>query len=176
MSAFLSKLNERQQEAVVDFDHSLLVLAGAGSGKTRMLTHKIAYGLNEGRFSPHSFLAVTFTNKAAGEMKSRIERLADATSLRESWVATFHSFGNRILRMYAPRLGYTSDFTIFDTTDQTSLVKAILKNLRYDNSASNARKVARQIQSFKGDLQAQQDPEAYSWSPIAKNVFFLKRV
>lgn len=170
-SQLLEKLNEEQRQAVLDFDNPLLVLAGAGSGKTRMLTHKMAYGLSQGRFNPQSFLAVTFTNKASGEMKQRISELAGNLNLRESWVTTFHSFGNRVLRAHAPKLGYTSDFTIFDTTDQTSLVKSILKSLRYDNSATNARKIARAIGSFKSDLEAQKEPETYSWSPIARNVY-----
>ena len=169
--AFLQKLNPQQREAVLDFDNPLLVLAGAGSGKTRMLTHKMAYGLSQGIFNPQSFLAVTFTNKAAGEMKHRISDLVDNINLRESWVTTFHSFGNRVLRTHAPKLGYTEDFTIFDTTDQTSLVKNILKNLKYDNSAANARKIARQISSFKSDLEAQKEPETYPWSPVARNVY-----
>lgn len=170
---FFSGLNPEQQQAVADFENPLLVLAGAGSGKTRMLTHKMAYGLEQGLFKPQSFLAVTFTNKAASEMKHRISELVDGINLRESWVTTFHSFGNRVLRTHAPKLGYTTDFTIFDTTDQTSLVKNILKTLRYDNSAANARKVARQISSFKSDLEAQKEPESYLWSPIAKNVYEL---
>ena len=157
----VNSLNEPQQQAALDFENPLLVLAGAGSGKTKMLTSKIAYGLNEGIFNPQSFLAVTFTNKAAGEMKHRISQMVDNINMRDSWVATFHSFGNRVLRQYAPHLGYTTDFTIFDTTDQTSLVKTILKNLRFDNSAANARKISRQIQYFKSDLQAQQEPETY---------------
>ncbi len=170
---FLQKLNERQREAVEDFSNPLLVLAGAGSGKTRMLTHKMAYGIAQGHFNPQSFLAVTFTNKAAGEMKQRVAGLVDNINLRESWVTTFHSFGNRVLRTYAPKLGYTTDFTIFDTTDQTSLVKSILKNLKYDNSAANARKIARQIGSFKSDLEAQKEPETYPWSPVSRNVYEL---
>jgi DNA helicase-2/ATP-dependent DNA helicase PcrA len=168
---FLNKLNEQQCEAVLDFDNPLLVLAGAGSGKTRMLTHKMAYGLSKGIFRPQSFLAVTFTNKAAGEMKQRMAQMVDGLNLRESWVTTFHSFGNRLLRTYAPKLGYTTDFTIFDTTDQISLVKNILKNLKYDNSAANARKIARQLGSFKSDLEAQKEPELYAWSPVARNVY-----
>lgn len=167
----LQKLNPAQAEAAGDFNSPLLVLAGAGSGKTRMLTHKIAHGLKEGHFNPNSFLAVTFTNKAAGEMKHRIRELVGDINLNESWVATFHSFGNRLLRTYAPKLGYTTDFTIFDTTDQTSLVKTILKGLKYDNSAANARKIARQIGSFKSDLEAIKDPDSYAWSPVAKNVY-----
>lgn len=171
LDIWLEKLNEPQREAVVNFDNPLLVLAGAGSGKTRMLTSKIAYGLSNNVFGPNNFLAVTFTNKAANEMKTRIGGMMSGLRMYDSWVTTFHSFGNRLLRMYGPRLGYTSDFTIFDTADQTSLIKNILKNLNFDNSAANARKIGRQISSFKSDLTAQKDPEAFSWTPIAKNVY-----
>lgn len=170
LDLWLEKLNEPQRQAVVDFDNPLLVLAGAGSGKTRMLTSKIAYGLSADAFGPNNFLAVTFTNKAAGEMKTRISGMMSGMRMHDSWVATFHSFGNRLLRTYADRLGYTSDFTIFDTADQTSLVKNILKNLNYDNSAPNARKIARQISAFKSDLTAQKDPESFPWTPISRNV------
>ncbi|MCJ8276485.1 MAG: UvrD-helicase domain-containing protein, partial [Bdellovibrionales bacterium] len=172
-SQLVQSLNEQQQEAVVDFENPLLVLAGAGSGKTRMLTNKIAYGILNNHFEPHRFLAVTFTNKAAGEMKHRISSLSPDINLRDSWVSTFHSFGNRILRSYSHHLGYTSDFTIFDSSDQTSVVKTLLKELKYDNSASNARKVARQIQYFKSDLNALQDPDSYPWSPIARHTYDL---
>ena len=128
-SQLLQSLNEQQQEAVLDFSNPLLVLAGAGSGKTRMLTNKIAYGLLNNHFDAQSFLAVTFTNKAAGEMKHRISQLSPELNLRDSWVSTFHSFGNRILREHAHHLGYTSDFTIFDTSDQTSVGHQRLYNL-----------------------------------------------
>lgn len=170
-SQLLESLNPQQQEAVQDFSSPLLVLAGAGSGKTRMLTNKIAYGILNNHFEPHRFLAVTFTNKAAGEMKHRISSLSDNINLRDSWVSTFHSFGNRLLRTHIHHLGYTSDFTIFDTSDQTSVIKTILKGMRYDNSASSARKIAREIQYFKSDLNALQDPESYPWTPIGKQVF-----
>lgn len=170
-SKLLEKLNEPQRQAVLNFDSPLLVLAGAGSGKTRMLTHKIAYGLQNGIFTPDRFLAVTFTNKAAGEMRSRIVNLAGGQDLRTSWMTTFHSFGNRVLRDYAAHLGYTSDFTIFDTADQTSLVKSILKRLKFDDSAVQARKISRQIQSFKSDLHGQEDPSSYPWPHIAQNVY-----
>ncbi len=171
IETLVENLNKEQQQAVIDFENPLLVLAGAGSGKTRMLTHKMAYGLATKKFNANSFLAVTFTNKAAGEMKSRIADLVEGINMRDSWVTTFHSFGNRILRTYAPRLGYTTDFTIFDSTDQTSLVKNILKQMRYDNSATNARKIARQISAFKSDLEALKEPETYPWSPASRHVY-----
>jgi DNA helicase II / ATP-dependent DNA helicase PcrA len=167
----LDQLNEPQRQAVENFEDPLLVLAGAGSGKTRMLTHKMAFGVSQGYFGPENFLAVTFTNKAAAEMRQRVMGLIPGINLRSSWITTFHSFGNRILRNYAPRLGYSSDFTIFDTADQTSLVKTILKKLRYDNSSSQARKISRQIQSYKSDLTAQDDPASYAWPHVTQAVY-----
>ena len=162
----IDNLNASQKEAVLDFKNPLLVLAGAGSGKTKMLTSKIAFGLHKARFNTHSFLAVTFTNKAAGEMKHRVSALVPEIDLGESWISTFHSFGHRLLRTHAPRLGYDSDFTVFDVIDQISIVKNLLKNINYDNSSAQARKIARQIQHFKSDLNAQKTPEAYNWSPV----------
>ena len=167
----LESLNPSQKEAVLSFDNPLLILAGAGSGKTRVLTHKISYALSEGIIQPQNFLAVTFTNKAAGEMKERLHSLHPNISMRESWVATFHSFGNRLLRSSIGSLGYTNDFTIFDSADQTALVKSILKDLRYDNSAANARKVARQIQSLKTDLSIIQDLDNHNLPHITRDVF-----
>ncbi len=169
--SILKSLNEPQREAVLDFDNPLLVLAGAGSGKTKMLTSKIAYGLQKNYFDPQSFLAVTFTNKAAGEMKNRITQMMGGQNLSQSWIATFHSFGNRLLRLYASRLGYTSDFTIFDSADQISLVKGLLKSARFDNSSVTARKVAREIQAFKSDLNAQKDPDSYFFTPITRQIY-----
>ena len=131
-----------------------------------MLTSKIAFGLHEGRFNTRSFLAVTFTNKAANEMKDRVSNLVPEINLRESWVSTFHSFGHRLLRIHASRLGYDPGFTVFDVTDQISIVKELLKNIHYDNSSAQARKIARQIQYFKSDLNAQKTPESYDWSPV----------
>ncbi len=164
--SLIGNLNASQKEAVLDFKNPLLVLAGAGSGKTRMLTGKIAFGLHEGQFSIQSFLAVTFTNKAASEMKHRISGLVPEINLRESWVSTFHSFGHRLLRTHSSKLGYDQDFTIFDTTDQISIVKNLLKNINYDNSSAQARKIARQIQYFKSDINAQKNPESYNWFPV----------
>ena len=163
---FIDDLNVFQKKAVLDFRHPLLVLAGAGSGKTKMLTSKIAFGLHEGRFSPHSFLAVTFTNKASMEMKDRVSNLVPEINMKESWVSTFHSFGHRLLRVHATRLGYGLDFIIFDMTDQMSIIKNLLKNINYDSSSTQARKIARLIQYFKSDLNAQKDPESYNWSPV----------
>lgn len=167
----LASLNSPQKEAAMDFSNPLLVLAGAGSGKTKMLTTKMALGIEQGLFGPQSFLAVTFTNKAAAEMRSRIAQMLRGHDISRSWITTFHSMGNRLLRTYAPRLGYNSDFTILDSSDQVSVVKGLLKNLRFDNSSVNARKVAREIQAFKSDLQAQKNPESHFFTPMTKAVY-----
>ena len=150
----------------------MLVLAGAGSGKTRTLVHKIAYGLCTQKLSAQNFLAMTFTNKAASEMKDRVSALV-GESLQNPWVLTFHSMGHKILRKYSSLLGFSSDFTIFDSSDQTSLVKNILKNLNYDNTLAQARKISKQIQFFKSDLQAFQDIESYPWQDITRQVYDL---
>ena len=165
-SDLINDLNPSQREAILDFENPLLVLAGAGSGKTKMLTSKIAFGLHKGEFNTQSFLAVTFTNKAAREMKERVSDLVPEINLRESWISTFHSFGHRLLRTHAPKLGYESGFSVFDVADQTAIVKDLLKNINYDNSSTQARKIVRQIQHFKSDINAQKNPESYKWSPV----------
>ena len=130
----LLKLNEQQREAVLDFENPLLVLAGAGSGKTRMLTHKMAYGISKGLFNPQSFLAVTFTNKAAREMMGRVQQLVELASTRITG-GTFHSAGHRILRRYAELLGYTPRFSILDREDATDLMGAALADISPDVTA-----------------------------------------
>jgi len=117
-------LNDRQREAVFHTEGPLLVLAGAGSGKTRALTHRIAYLIEEKNVSPWNILAITFTNKAAGEMKERVAKLVEYGD--SVWVATFHSTCVRILRRYIDRLGYDTDFTIYDSDDQKSVLKQVI--------------------------------------------------
>lgn len=154
MNSLVEGLNPAQKLAVEYFESPLLILAGAGSGKTRVLTHKIAYGLEKKLFGPNEFLAVTFTNKAAGEMKERLYHLCPGAGVgRESWVSTFHSFGTRVLREFASHLGYNADFTIFDMADQTSLVRSLLKEYSLDASPSQVRKVTKGIGWIKSDLE-----------------------
>ena len=126
----LSNLNEKQREAVLFDGGSLLLLAGAGSGKTKVLTTSIAYKIKEKNINPRNILAITFTNKASNEMKNRIEKELDG-DLDNLWVGTFHSICARILRMNIDRLGYNRNFTIYDTSDQKTLVKEIIKELGY---------------------------------------------
>ncbi|HEX9061942.1 MAG TPA: UvrD-helicase domain-containing protein, partial [Clostridia bacterium] len=125
---FINGLNKEQKDAALHVDGPLLILAGAGSGKTRVLTHRIAYLVMEKGVHPASILAITFTNKAAREMKERVERLLGEES-RDMWISTFHSICVRILRRDIDKLGYERSFVIFDTSDQQSLIKSCLKEL-----------------------------------------------
>ena len=122
----LEKLNDKQREAASQIDGSILILAGAGSGKTRTITYRIAHMIENIGISPYSILAVTFTNKAAKEMRERVEELVGGIA-KACTISTFHSFGMRLLRMYGKEVGYNSNFTIYDTDDQKRIVKAILK-------------------------------------------------
>src|SRR6478736_8157951 len=127
----LSGLNPVQQEAVTHHEGPLLVVAGAGSGKTRVLTHRVAHLIRDHRVSPFEILAITFTNKAAGEMRSRVGRLVGPVA-EKMWVSTFHSACVRILRRDAHRLGYPSQFTIYDQADALRMVTYILRDLNID--------------------------------------------
>src|SRR5664279_3779931 len=124
-------LNDVQRAAVECTDGPVLIFAGAGSGKTRVLTHRIAYLLNTKNVFPDRILAVTFTNKAAGEMKARLERMVGEAA-RDLWIGTFHSMCVRILRRDGRKIGIASNFAIMDDTDQRAIVRDILHDLDYD--------------------------------------------
>src|SRR5437588_12185006 len=133
---FLSSLNQRQREAVIETEGPLLILAGAGSGKTRVITVRIAYLISERGVAPHNILAVTFTNKAAQEMRERVNRLIGGQHLTSApLVSTFHSLCVRMLRRDIEKLeeGYTRSFTIYDQDDSVRVVKACIKALGYDD-------------------------------------------
>ncbi len=151
MSRLLDTLNDRQREAVTKTDGPLLVVAGAGSGKTRVLTHRLAYIIDQGKAKPWEVLAVTFTNKAAGEMKERIEALL-GFDIGRMWVSTFHSFCARFLRMEADQIGYPNTFTILDRDDSTSLIKRTMKELGVTGSQFTPDSVLRKISSAKNTL------------------------
>ena len=144
-------LNEKQQEAVLHTEGPLLVLAGAGSGKTRVLTHRIAYLIGEGKADPWNILAITFTNKAAGEMRDRVDRLVEQGA-SQVWVSTFHSACVRILRRYIEYLDYDPNFTIYDTDDQRVLMRQILKRMDLDSKRFRERNVLSVISSAKNEL------------------------
>jgi len=151
VARLLAGLNEPQRAAVTHVDGPLLILAGAGSGKTRVLTHRVAYLLAAGHARPDEILAITFTNKAAGEMKERIEGLVGGVA-RAMWVSTFHSMCARILRREADRLGYRSTFSIHDADDQRRLVRRCLETLEYDSKRNPPEAITRQISDAKNQL------------------------
>jgi DNA helicase II / ATP-dependent DNA helicase PcrA len=147
----LAELNSAQREAVTHGDGPLLVLAGAGSGKTRVLTHRIAYLLATGRARPGEILAITFTNKAAQEMRDRVERLVGRAT-RAMWVMTFHSACARIMRVEAERLGYSRSFTIYDEADSLRMVKRCMEELEIDPKRYPPRAIRSQISGAKNKL------------------------
>ncbi|HEY1358728.1 MAG TPA: UvrD-helicase domain-containing protein [Thermoleophilaceae bacterium] len=155
--ALLEGLNEPQREAVLHGEGPLLILAGAGSGKTRVLTHRIAYLVGTGQAHPGEILAITFTNKAADEMRGRVEQLV-GNRARAMWVMTFHSACARMLRSEAERLGYTRGFTIYDEQDSLRLVKQCVDELDVDPKRFAPRGIRRQISDAKNQLL---DAEAY---------------
>jgi len=144
-------LNERQKEAVFATEGPVLLLAGAGSGKTRVLTHRIAYLIENNGVNPWNILAITFTNKAAGEMRERVDRLIGFGS-EQIWVSTFHSTCVRILRRHIDLLGYSTNFTIYDTDDQKSLMKDVCKRLEIDTKVHKEKTILNAISSAKDEL------------------------
>src|SRR5213079_3331696 len=148
---YLADLNPAQREAVLTTEGPLLVIAGAGSGKTRVLTYRVAHLISTCGVKPNEILAITFTNKAAGEMRHRLEGLLGATA-RAIWILTFHAACGRILRREAPRLGYKSNFTIYDQADQVRLVKACLDELERDPKRFVPRGIHHQISNAKNLL------------------------
>lgn len=150
-------LNEQQKKGVFTTEGPVLLLAGAGSGKTRVLTHRIAYLIDELGVNAWNIMAITFTNKAAGEMKERVENLVGIGS-DSIWITTFHSSCVRILRRYADRLGYDNNFTIYDTDDQKSVMKEICKRLQIDTKMLKERTILAAISSAKDELIS---PEEY---------------
>ena len=147
----LDSLNEQQREAVQTTEGPLLILAGAGSGKTRVLTHRTAYLIDEMGVNPYNIMAITFTNKAAGEMRERIDAMVGYGS-ESIWVSTFHSTCVRILRRYIDRLGYDTNFTIYDADDQKTLMKDICKRLEIDTKLYKERMFLSVISSAKDEL------------------------
>src|SRR5437667_8410223 len=149
--SYLADLNPAQREAVLETEGPLLVIAGAGSGKTRVLTYRVAHLISACGVKPNEILAITFTNKAAGEMRSRLEGLLGDTA-RRIWVLTFHAACGRILRREAARLGYRSNFTIYDQADQVRLVKQCLEELERDPKRFTPRGIHSQISNAKNRL------------------------
>lgn len=148
---FLSGLNKQQKQAVTHADGPLLIVAGAGSGKTRVLTYRIAYLLQQYKAAPEQILALTFTNKAAREMKERIKNLI-GDKAGKLWMGTFHSIFSKILRFEAEKIGFGSDFTIYDTNDSQTVVKQILQELNYDTKEIKPKTIHNKISDSKNQL------------------------
>ncbi|MEE4256482.1 MAG: UvrD-helicase domain-containing protein, partial [Bacteroidales bacterium] len=153
----LQELNEAQQKAVVHTDGPAMVIAGAGSGKTRVLTYRVAHLLTLG-VDPFNVLALTFTNKAAREMKERILKLVGSDDARNVWMGTFHSIFARILRVEGHRLGYPSNFSIYDTEDSRRLIRNIVKGMELDPKVYNPNHILNRISGAKTSLIT---PKAY---------------
>lgn len=151
MENYLQLLNEAQQKPTIHKDGPLMVIAGAGSGKTRVLTYRIAYLMQQG-VDAFSILALTFTNKAAREMKLRIAQIVGESEAKNLWMGTFHSVFARILRSEADRLGYPSSFTIYDTQDSERLISSIIKELNLDKDLYKVKQIRARISSFKNSL------------------------
>lgn len=160
---YLENLNEAQKDGVVFTDGPCMIIAGAGSGKTRVLTYRIAHLIKSKNVDPFNILALTFTNKAAQEMRSRIERIV-GTEARNLWMGTFHSVFARILRAEASKLGYPSNFTIYDTDDSKSLIKALVKEKGLDDKTYKPNVVLNRISSAKNRL--------ISWRSYLQNPVF----
>lgn len=151
MEKYLEQLNEAQRAPVLQKDGAMIVIAGAGSGKTRVLTFRIAYLMSLG-VDPFNILSLTFTNKAAREMKNRISKIVGASEGKNLWMGTFHSIFAKILRFEADKLGYPSNFTIYDTQDSQSVIRAVIKEMHLDKDVYKYKQVYSRISSYKNSL------------------------
>ena len=151
MEKYLNQLNDAQLEPTIQVDGPMIVIAGAGSGKTRVLTYRIAYMMSKG-IDPFNILSLTFTNKAAKEMKARIASIVGASEAKNLWMGTFHSVFAKILRIEADRIGYPSNFTIYDTQDSDRLIASIIKELNLDKDIYKYKQVRSRISSYKNSL------------------------
>ena len=156
MSNVIEMLNDRQREAALCIDGPLLILAGAGSGKTRVLTNRIAYMIEECGINPWNIMAITFTNKAAGEMRQRVDDMV-GYGADSVWVATFHSTCVRILRRYIDKIGYDNNFTIYDSDDQKTVMKGICKRLHIDTKQFSEKSFLAMISHAKDELKTASD-------------------
>ncbi len=151
MEHYLEQLNDAQRAPVLQKDGAMIVIAGAGSGKTRVLTFRIAYLMSQG-VDAFNILALTFTNKAAREMKNRISKIVGASEAKNLWMGTFHSIFAKILRFEADKLGYPSNFTIYDTQDSQSVIRAVIKEMNLDKDVYKYKQVYSRISSYKNSL------------------------
>lgn len=151
MESYLAELNDAQRAPVLQKDGAMIVIAGAGSGKTRVLTYRIAYLMSKG-VDPFNILSLTFTNKAAREMKKRISQIVGSSEAKNLWMGTFHSIFAKMLRFEADKLGYPSNFTIYDTQDSQRLISAIIKEMALDKDVYKYKQVYSRISSYKNSL------------------------
>ncbi|MGM0508233.1 MAG: ATP-dependent helicase [Fusobacteriota bacterium] len=165
----LNDLNERQKKAVLQTDGPLLILAGAGSGKTRTLTYRIAYMIKEKGISPYNILAMTFTNKAAKEMKDRVIQLAGEEG-KKVLISTFHSFGVRLIRMYGEKIGYSSNFNIYDVSEQKKIMSQIIKKLKINVKELTPKKAVAIISKLKEDGMLPEEYEKTAYTPFTKAI------
>src|SRR4026209_2000694 len=167
---FLQALNPEQRTAVLHIKGPLLILAGAGSGKTRVITSRIAYLVGDGHAQPHEVLAVTFTNKAAEEMRARVGALL-GSEISGMWVSTFRALCARLLRREAPAIGLSRDFVIYDSSDQLTVVKQAMKALRIDDSFVQPRAALSRISHAKNRMES---PDAIAaaadWNPREQQI------
>lgn len=165
----IQQMNQKQKEAVLHTEGPLLVMAGAGSGKTKVLTHRIVYLIKEKEVNPWNILAITFTNKAANEMKDRISKLLE-TNENDVWVSTFHSMCVRILRRDVDQIGYNRNFTIIDPSEQRTLMKRIINELNIDPKKYDPRAILGTISNAKNELQTPEKVEELQGTPYEKIV------
>ncbi|OFW16393.1 MAG: hypothetical protein A3F70_04835 [Acidobacteria bacterium RIFCSPLOWO2_12_FULL_67_14] len=168
----LSTLNPEQQDAVLHADGPLLILAGAGSGKTRVIAHRIAHLVATGIAPPDRVLAVTFTNKAAQEMRTRVETLL-GTDCRQMWISTFHALCARLLRREAPHIGLSRDFVIYDSADQLTVMKQAMRRLAVDDAALAPRLALSRISHAKNRMEGPETLTASSWNPRDQQIGVL---
>lgn len=167
MSSIYDTLNDKQREAVFQTEGPVLILAGAGSGKTRVLTHRIAYLIEEVGVNPWNIMAITFTNKAASEMRERVDKIVDFGS-ESIWVSTFHSTCVRILRRYIDRIGYGNNFSIYDTEDQKSVMKDVCRRLQIDTKIYKEKALLSQISKAKDEMLTPDELELQAAGDFAK--------
>ena len=151
MEKYLSQLNEAQLAPTLQKEGPMIVIAGAGSGKTRVLTFRIAYLMSQG-VDPFNILSLTFTNKAAREMKNRIAEIVGTSEAKNLWMGTFHSVFAKILRIEADKLGYPSNFTIYDAQDAQRLISSIIKEMGLDKDIYKYKQISSRISSYKNSL------------------------
>ena len=167
--SFLDNLNPEQRKAVLHRDGPLLILAGAGSGKTRVICYRLAHLIGDGHAEPDQVLAVTFTNKAAEEMRTRVEQMLESEYPR-LWVSTFHSFCARLLRREGSLIGLSRDFVIYDSSDQLTAVKRIMRTLDIDERLISARTILSRISHAKNHMQSPSDLQESGWGFQAEQI------